>query len=181
MQVFYIACKGIGRRLFNCFFSNFFQSLNKLWDHFNSKTIEILYLEIVYFFFLNYFGFSLYLSCHWYFHFAWKLMTASENDWNMNFKSLSIQCFTEKKIIYEQIYFKQCKNSFVNFTTETGVFLIPLNLYLFSSLFWNILPALWPMYKEELFKIQLEEGQFKISHQRGWFPTDCQWSLHVCI
>lgn len=46
---------------------------------------------------------------------------------------------------------------------ETGVFLIPLNLYLFSSLLWNVPPALWLMYKEELFKIQLEEGQFKIS------------------
>lgn len=64
---------------------------------------------------------------------------------------------------------------------ETGVSLIPLSLYLFSSPLWNIPLALWSMYKEELFKSQLEEGQFKASHQHGWFPTNHQLIFHVCI
>jgi len=70
---------------------------------------------------------------------------------------------------------------FLRANVETGVSLIPLNRYLFSSLLWNVLPALWSMYKEELFKSQLEVGQFKTPHQHGWFPANCQLIFYVCI
>lgn len=57
-------------------------------------------------------------------------------------------------------------------SVEIGVSLIPLCLYLFSSPLWNIPLALWSMYKEELFKSQLEEGQFRIStNMVGFQPT----------
>lgn len=115
------------------------------------------WIQFLFFFWIVLVSFFVYQSCHWYFHFAGKL----QNLWTDSF--LAVQKFI-------------CLRANV----ETGVPLIPLNLYLFSSLLWNVPLALWSMYKEELFKSQLEEGQFKISHQHRWFPTNCQL-IFLCL
>lgn len=88
---------------------------------------------------------------------------------------------TAKSKIYEFAVLAMQKFICLKANVETGVSLIPLKLYLFSSPVWNIPLALWSVYKEELFRSQLEEGQFKTSHQHGWFPTNCQLTFYVCI
>lgn len=107
---------------------------NKVCEHCHSKTIEILYTST----------FPFFPGLFW---------------------PLFFPCReTAKSKIYEFAVLAVQKFICLKANVETGVSLIPLKLYLFSSPLWNIPLALWSVYKEELFRSQLEEGQFKTSH-----------------
>lgn len=138
---------------------------NKVCEHCNSKTIEILYTFL---FFPGLFW-LLFLFCL--FCFIVLCITHA-----INTPILQGNCK-----IYDVADLAVQKFICLKANVEIGVSLIPLSLYLFGSPLWNIPLALWSMYKEELFKSQLEEGQFKTSHQHGWFPTSFQLNFYVCI